>query len=62
MVNFMYGINTDFLLIKFSHYISFIRIVNDLKKTNPHLDRKSVDDHDSTSRALFTGENTDGEI
>jgi hypothetical protein len=29
---------------------------------NPHWDRKSVDDHGSTTRALFMEENTDGEI
>ena len=35
---------------------------SDLKKKNPHWERKSVDDHGSTTRALFTEENTDGEI
>ena len=34
----------------------------DLKKKNPYWDRKSVDDQDLTARALFTEENTDGEI
>ena len=36
--------------------------VSDLKKENPHWGRQSVDDHDSTTRALFTEGNTDGEI
>ena len=35
---------------------------SDLKKKNPHWERKSVDDHGSTTRALLTEENTDGEI
>ena len=34
----------------------------DLKKKSPYWDRKSVDDHGSTTRALFMEENTDGEI
>ena len=39
-----------------------ISLISDLKKKNPHWDRKSVDDQDLTARALFTEENTDGEI
>ena len=35
---------------------------SDLKKKNPHWERKSVDDHGSTTRALFLEEDTDGEI
>jgi len=31
-----------------------VYLISDLKKKNPHWDRKSVDDHDSTSRAIFT--------
>jgi hypothetical protein len=39
-----------------------ISLISDLKKKNPHWGRQSVDDYDSTTRALFTEENTDGEI
>ena len=42
---------------------AFNPLISDLKKKNPHWDRKSVDDHGSTTtRALFMEENTDGEI
>ena len=36
------------------HKVAFDSLISDLKKKNPHWDRKSVDDHGSTSRALFT--------
>ena len=45
-----------------AHKDAFNSLISDLKKKNPHWDRKSVDDHGSTTRALFTEENTDGEI
>ena len=32
------------------------------KEENPQWDRKSVDDHGSTTRVLFTEENSDGEF
>ena len=41
---------------------AFNSLISDLKKKNPRLDRKSVDDHDSTTRALFMEENADGDI
>jgi hypothetical protein len=44
-----------------AHKYAFNALTSDLKKKNPHWDRKSVDDQDLTARALFTEENTDGE-
>ena len=41
----------------------FNSLISDLKKKNPHWAKKSVDDHDLTTRALFMEENADdGEI
>ena len=37
-------------------------LISDLRKKNPVWDRKSVDDHGSTTRVLFTEENSDGEF
>ena len=46
-----------------AHKDAFNSLISDyLKKKNPHWDRKSVDDHGSITRALFTEENTDGEF
>ena len=45
-----------------AHKDAFNSFNSDLKKKNPHWERKSVDDHGSTTRALLTEENTDGEI
>jgi hypothetical protein len=45
-----------------AHKDAFNSLISDLKKKNPRWDSKSVGDHDSTTRALFTEENTDGEI
>ena len=46
-----------------AHKDAFNSLISDyLKKKNPHWDRKSVDDHGSTTRALFAEVNTDGEI
>ena len=45
-----------------AHKDAFNLLISDLRKKNPQWDRKSVDDHGSTTRALFTEENTDGEI
>ena len=45
-----------------AHKDAFNSLTSDLKKENPHWGRQSVDDHDSTTRAIFTEENTDGEI
>jgi hypothetical protein len=45
-----------------AHKDAFNSFISDVKKKNPHWDRKSVDDQDLTARALFTEENTDGEI
>ena len=45
-----------------AHKDAFNSLISDLKKKNPYWDRKSVDDQDLTARALFTEENTDGEI
>ena len=45
-----------------AHKYAFNSLISDLKKKNPYWDRKSVDDQDLTARALFTEENTDGEI
>ena len=45
-----------------AHKDAFNSFNSDLKKKNPHWERKSVDDHGSTTRALFMEENTDGEI
>ena len=44
-----------------AHKYAFNALTSDLKKKNPHWDRKSVDDQDLTAKALFTEENTDGE-
>ena len=44
-----------------AHKDAFNSLISDLRKKNPHWDRKSVDDHGSTTRALFTEENSDGE-
>ena len=45
-----------------AHKDAFNLLISDLRKKNPQWDRKSVDDHGSTTRALFTEENTDGDI
>ena len=45
-----------------AHKDAFNSLTSDLKKENPHWGRQSVDHLDSTTRALFTEENTDGEI
>ncbi len=45
-----------------AHKDAFNSLISDLKKKNLYWDRKSVDDQDLTARALFTEENTDGEI
>ena len=45
-----------------AHKDPFISLISDLKNKNPHWDRNSVDDNDLTARALFTEEDTDGEI
>ena len=45
-----------------AHKDAFNSLISDLKKKNPHWNRKSLDDHGSTTRALFTEGNTDGEI
>ena len=47
-----------------AHEDAFNSLISDLKKKNLQWDRKSVDDHDSTTSTmiLFTEENTDGEI
>ncbi len=45
-----------------AHKDAFNSLISHLKKKNPHWDRESVDDHGSTTRALFTEENADGEI
>ena len=45
-----------------AHKYAFNSLISDLKRKNPYWDRKSGDDHGSTTRALFTEENTDGEI
>ena len=42
------------ILILYEHKVAFDSLISDLKKKNPHWDRKSVDDHGSISRALFT--------
>jgi len=36
------------------HKVAFDSLISDLKKKNPHWDRKSVGDQGSTARALFT--------
>ena len=41
---------------------AFNLLISDLRKKNPQWDRKSVDDHGSTTRVLFTEENSDGEF
>ena len=41
---------------------AFNLLFSDLRKKNPLWDRKSVDDHGSTTRVLFTEENSDGEF
>jgi hypothetical protein len=45
-----------------AHKDAFNSLISDLKKKNPHWGRQPVDEHDSTTRALFTEENTGGEI
>ena len=45
-----------------AHKDAFNSLISDLKRKNPYWDRKSGDDHGSTTRALFTEENNDGEI
>ena len=47
-----------------AHKDALNSLISDLKKKNLQGDRKSVGDHDSTTRALFMEENTDddGEI
>ncbi len=42
------------ILILYEHKVAFDSLISDLNKKNPHWDRKSVDEHSSTSRALFT--------
>ena len=41
---------------------AFNLLFSDLRKKNPLWDRKSVDDHGSTTRVLFTEKNSDGEF
>ena len=41
---------------------AFNLLISDLRKKNSLWDRKSVDHHGSTTRVLFTEENTDGEF
>jgi hypothetical protein len=41
---------------------AFNSLISDLKRKHPHWDRKPGDDHGSTTRALLTEVNTDGEI
>ena len=45
-----------------AHKDAFNLLISDLRKKNPQWDRKSVDDHGSTTRVLFTEENSDGEF
>ena len=45
-----------------AHKDTFNSLMSDFKNKNPHWGRQSVDHLDSTTRALFTEENTDGEI
>ena len=45
-----------------THKDAFNSLISDLKKKNPHWGRQSVYDYDSTTRAVFTEENTDGEF
>ena len=45
-----------------AHKDGFNLLISDLRKKNPQWDRKSVDDHGSTTRVLFTEENSDGEF
>jgi hypothetical protein len=42
-----------------AHKDAFNLLISDLRKKNPHWDRKSVDVYASTTRVLFTEENTD---
>ena len=42
------------ILILYEHKVAFDSLISDLKKKTPHWDRKSVDEHSSSSRALFT--------
>jgi hypothetical protein len=41
-----------------AHKDAFNLLISDLRKKNPQWDRKSVDDHASTTRVLFTEENS----
>ena len=45
-----------------AHKDAFNSLISDFRKKNPYWDRESVDDHGSTTRALFTEEITDEEI
>ena len=45
-----------------AHKDAFKLLISDLRKKNPQWDRKSVDDHGSTTRVLFTEENSDEEF
>ena len=45
-----------------AHKDAFNLLISDLREKHPHWDRKLVDDHGSTTRALFTEENTHGEF
>ena len=36
-----------------AHKDAFNSLISDLKKKNPHWDRKSVDDHGSTIKGLY---------
>ena len=45
-----------------AHRDAFNLLISDLRKKNPLWDRKSVDDHGSTTRVLFTEENSDEEF
>ena len=38
-----------------AHKDAFNLLISDLRKKNPQWDRKSVDDHGSATRVLFTG-------
>ena len=42
-----------------AHKDAFNSLISNLRKKNPQWDRKSFDDHGSTTRALFMEENTD---
>jgi hypothetical protein len=45
-----------------AHKDAFNLLISDLRKKNPQWDRKSVNDHGSTTRVLFMEEKSDGEF